>query len=267
MTYAGNEASVEGGRPVELYIFTIGATVYRYTSAEDTVVYSANAYLPRQIERSSPAVDGSSSAPMMEITLPTDDPVASRYVGIVPAERVHVEIISFHRLDSPNGYILWNGRIVSAKFEKQGAMCRLFSVSSESALSRPIPGRKFQGLCNHQLYDGGCKVVKASNGYTGTVSLVNGLEITVTGVSSEGADWALGGTVEFEGDKRLIVGQSGDVLTLQIPFLDNPSAQDVDVYAGCDHTLTVCNTKFSNHLNFGGFPFVPTKNPFNTGLE
>ena len=47
----------------------------------------------------------------------------------------------------------------------------------------------------------------------------------------------------------------------------------VVVLAGCDHSVTTCDTKFntpedtqSNVINYGGFPFVPGKNPFETGL-
>jgi hypothetical protein len=48
MTYEAFESSVEGGRPVELYKFIIGADVYRYTSAEDEIVppFDANTYFP-----------------------------------------------------------------------------------------------------------------------------------------------------------------------------------------------------------------------------
>lgn len=269
MAYGTFEDSAESARPVELYIFVIGTETYRYTSAEDTVIYSANNYLSRQIDRTSPkASSNESGRQQMEITLPTSDPVAARYVGIVPAERASLEIIRFHRGDAPNGVILWNGRIVSAKFEQQGALCRLFSISSEAALSRPIPGRKYQGLCNHTLYNPLCQVVKASHKYSGNVSAVSGNTITVDGINAaKGAGWAIGGTIDHGNDRRLITEQSGDVLTLQLPFQSTPLNQTVDVYAGCDHKITVCDSKFSNAINFGGFPYVPTKNPFNTGLD
>lgn len=268
MAYDVFEASVESGQPIELYIFTIGATVHRYTSAEDTITYSANTYLPRNIDRTSPTLaSGKGGRQQLEITLPKDDVIAQRYIGIVPAARVEIEVLRFHRDDSPNGYSLWKGRIVSAKFEQQTTVCRLFSVSSESALARPIPGRKYQGLCNHTLYDSGCKVTKASYKYTGTVSAESGRTITVAGLAAaKGAGWAKGGTIEVGSEKRLVSSQSGDVLTLQIAFPSTLVSSSVDVYAGCDHTLTTCNGKFSNAINFGGFPFVPTRDPFRTGL-
>lgn len=267
MAYSVFEASAEAGRPIELYIFTIGATVYRYTSAEDTVTYSANDYLPRPMDRTSPSLSsGEGGRQQLELTLPKDDPVASRYIGIVPATRVELEILRFHRGDSPNGYVLWKGRITSARFERQGTVCKLSSVSSESALSRPTPGRKYQGLCNHVLYDSLCQVVKATFTHSGTVTAESGRTITVSGLSGKGADWALGGTVTIGSEFRLITAQSGDTITLQVAFPSTVVGTSVDVLAGCDHTLATCNSKFSNAINYGGFPFVPTRNPIQSGL-
>lgn len=268
MTYGAFEAADELGRPIELYEFSYGLTTLRYTSAEDQVTYSANDYLPRPMMRTAPTVQsGGTNRQQMEITVNADDPIAQRYVGIVPGETVQVVVTRFHRGDSPNGVVIWVGRIVSAKFEQNGRVCKLFSVSSESALSRPCPGRKYQGLCNHVLYDDFCQAVKASNKHTGAVTDVSGDNVTVTGVGSQGTSWAVGGTVEYDGEKRLVVAQSGNVLTLRLPFPSSPDGQNVDVFAGCDHTLSTCESKFSNAINFGGFPYVPTKNPFNTGLD
>ena len=271
MAYDVYEKSVESGQPIELYKFTAGATVWRYTSIEDQVTYSAFDYLPRQIDRTSPTLtSGERGRQQIEITLPKDDPIALRYIGIIPAERVEVEIIRFHRDDSPNGITIWTGRIASATFEKQGTVCRIYSVSSESALSRPIPGRKYQGLCNHVVYDGGCKLVKSSWKYTGNVSSETGRQIKVDGLSSKGSTWAKGGIVTFGGESRVIVDQigGGDRITVQIAFPSSPVGSDVDVYAGCDHSLSQCKNKFSdNTINFGGFPYVPTRNPIGgTGL-
>lgn len=268
MAYDVFEASVEAGRPIELYTFTIGAEVFRYTSAEDVVSYSSNDYQPRPMDRNSPTLSSSENGrQQLELTLPKDDPISQRYIAIVPATRVELEVLRFHRDDSPNGFILWQGRITSARFENQGTVCRLFSVSSEAALTRPTPGRKFQGLCNFVLYDGFCQVVKANFKHTDDVVAESGREITVNGIlSAKGASWAVGGTIEVGSEKRLIVAQSGDDLTLQIAFPESLIGVEVSVYAGCDHTLATCNSKFSNADRHGGFPFVPKRDPAKGGL-
>jgi hypothetical protein len=40
------------------------------------------------------------------------------------------------------------------------------------------------------------------------------------------------------------------------------SGAEVRAYAGCNRTLDECKTRFDNVANFGGMPFIPTKNPF-----
>ena len=63
-------------------------------------------------------------------------------------------------------------------------------------------------------------------------------------------------------------------LLLLLPFPFTIVGQTVEVYAGCDHTAEPCATKFfttedpqGNLRNYGGFLFVPTKNPFESGLD
>ena len=52
MTYQSLEASVHSGQPVELYRFALGASVWRYTSARDTVTYNGEHYVAAPIRRS-----------------------------------------------------------------------------------------------------------------------------------------------------------------------------------------------------------------------
>jgi hypothetical protein len=71
------------------------------------------------------------------------------------------------------------------------------------------------------------------------------------------------------GDLRYIIDHSGTQLTLIVPLSDltedvNDSSGDalVALYPGCDHTRETCKDKFDNLANYGGFPWIPSKNPF-----
>ena len=267
MTYEAQEISVESGQPVELYEFVIGATTYRYTSSEDEVSFNSQTWFPRAITRSDPGQASEDRKQELTITLPADDVVSSTYIGIPPAELMVLTIIRFHRGDA-EAFVLWSGRITGAAYKDQGARCLLQGLTTESTFSRVIPRFKYSGLCNHILYDSSCKVSKATNDYDGNVSGEVGDTITVDGLfSAEGAGWALGGYVTFGNDYRLIVGQSGDVLTLSVAFRASVLGETVKVQAGCDHTIATCQSKFTNRDNFGGFPQVPTKNPFSVGID
>ncbi len=266
MTFLARETSVESGQPVEIYHFSIGATNYRYTSAEDEIIFGGNTYYPRQITRTDPQQSTDERRQQIEITIPTTDDVALLFIGVVPGEKMSLTVTRFHR-DDVEAYVLWSGKILGANYTEQGTKCTLRGVTVEAALSRPIPHFKYQGLCNNMLFDGNCKVVKASFKYTGTVQAISGNTVTVLGLSSKGVGWAVGGYISASDlDFRLVLSQDGDVLTLMLPFFADPTGLTVDVYAGCSHNRTDCEDKFNNIINYGGFPFVPRVNPFARGL-
>lgn len=268
MTFDAFEYSTESARPVELYQFTIGSTIYRYTSAEDQVSFSSQTWFPRQISRNNPDQSSEDRRQQIEVILPSSDTLARRFIAIPPGPNVQLVVTRFHRSDA-EAVILWQGNIISAGYSNDNTICTLVGVTSEAAFDRPVPRFKYQGLCNHVLFDGGCGLDRESFKYTGTCTAVSGNTITVSGLlASEGAGWAVGGYVNFgDQDYRLVVSQSGDVLTLLVPFETSPLNQSVEVFAGCDHTLATCNSKFSNVVNYGGFPYVPTLNPFSSGLD
>lgn len=268
MTYAAYEASPESGQPVELYRFTIGTTVYRYTSADEDYVFEATTFVPRQISRSSPAQSTEEKQQQLEVTLPANDDIALRFIGVVPGEVMSLEVIRVHRNDpDQEGIAFWEGRVTGASYQDNATKCVMLCRTSESATSRSIPRYKFQGICNHILYDSSCQVVPASFDYAGEVIAEASRQITVDGLSAMGADWAVGGYVATANDYRLVMSQSGDVLTLLIDFAVNLLGSTVTVFAGCDHNFPTCRDKFSNSINFGGFPFVPTRNPFTSGID
>ena len=266
MTFASLETSVESGRPIELYEFIIGSSVYRYTSVEQQTSFGGYTWFPRNITRSDPEQASDEQRQQLEISMPSDDEVTSRFIGIVPGQLMTLSVYRFHQGD-PEVYLLWTGKITGAAYTENGAKCTLRGVTTEGAFSRPIPHFKYQSLCNHILYDGNCQVNKESFKFSAVVTATSGNQVTIPGISVLGADWAVGGYISSaDTDFRLIVGQNGDILTMMLPFHSNPVGVTVDVYAGCDHTLATCNTKFNNRLNYGGYPYVPTKNPFDSGV-
>ena len=54
--------------------------------------------------------------------------------------------------------------------------------------------------------------------------------------------------------------RTGKAHTIEIWFA--AVGDTIYLYPGCDRTLATCTAKFGNSANFGGFPFIPTKNPF-----
>ncbi len=145
-----------------------------------------------------------------------------------------------------------------------------------NVFKRSGPRMTYSGLCDHVLYDARCKILRSGDPageftFTGLVSGVSGSDITVNGLAARGAGWAITGFVQAPAgapeDKRLILAQAGDTITLLLPFSIPVAGLNVDVFAGCTHDLAICQSKFDNVINYGGFPFIPRKNPFNSTLR
>ncbi len=268
MTFEAYENSQQSGRPVELFHFSIGAEDFRYTSAEDVIYFGGYNYIPRQISRNSVKESGDAQGGTLSVELPLADLVCLRYIGIAEPAPMHLLVTRVHRDDLSDARTVWMGRLTSVAYTKNGTLAKMTFLPVKSGLRRQIPHYKYQALCNHVLYGSACQVVSGSFKFTGTASGASTSSITVVGLTaSKGAGWATGGKCVVNGDARLILAQPTDVLSLSLPFRDDPDGQAIEVYAGCDHNHTTCDSKFSNAINYGGFPFVPTKNPFQTGVR
>lgn len=268
MVFDTREKSIEDGQPIEVYEFTVGVTKTRYTSSEDEISFNGQLWQPRAIKRTKPEQTTDEKRQDIKITLPTEDVLAQRYIGIVPGQLMALQIVRFHRGDT-TGIIIWDGAITGAAFVEQATKCVMQGLTTEAAFSRAIPRFKYQGLCNHILYDDGCTIDRTLFDYVGNVSAISGNDITVDGIfTAHGADWATGGYVSIgDDDFRLVMAQSSDVLTILLPFGGSLIGTNVTVYAGCAHTLSICQSKFANEINYGGFAYVPGFNVFSTGLN
>jgi len=272
VTFDALENSREDGNVLELYEFRYGAETTRLTSYNQDIVFQGVTWTAIQISRGQVQNSVEQAINELKIDMPLSHPIASQYISNVPGKVGSVRIFRAHADDpAEETLLLFDGFVAQAGFD--GALVATLSCSpSTSVFKRSGPRFNYQSLCNHVLYDGRCKIVEAAFRFTGTVASVNGGEIEVAGLfAAEGAGWTTAGFVRAPAgtfdDARLILAQSGDVLTLLNAFAEPVLGTSVDVFAGCDHSLATCDTKFANVDNYGGFPFVPIKNPFGSSIR
>jgi hypothetical protein len=214
MAFATYEESQEGSRPIELYTFTTGATINRWTSAEDDVTEAADVFVAIPISREKLAGGGADQRDQnLVITVDSSNSVASQYINGVPGVPTTVVIERIQRSDGPVFEVIkiFEGRIASVGFENQGRTAKINVEPLVTATSRPVPRFNYQGLCNHVLYDDLCQVDDTSPSFrlsAAPVTAVSGNTITVTGVTAFGAGFFDGGFVEALGgvDRRHIAG-------------------------------------------------------------
>lgn len=284
------ESSAESSQPRELIDIVHGDTTHRITTATRDILHEGEIYV------STPAARGEVGAASVDdendectITLPVNHAYVRRYLQmLVPPLKTTVTL---RRRYEPSGNIvtLWQGEITSMSVDDEGteATFRVPPRASDAA-QRRLPTIKVSRTCPYILYGAGCNVDRgASVGglahkVTTTAIGVNGREIRVDLLDTDRLDdWALGGELVVtsgpaSGERMSVVAQddlnppvsSVVVLTLQLPIPGFQIGHSVEVYGGCDHTVTGdhgCRPKFDNVNNFGGYPSLPSANPFKWG--
>ena len=131
-------------------------------------------------------------------------------------------------------------------------------------------GRRFMSLCDAVLGDTRCAVSLSASQYfaNGTISATRSrLIYQASGLSGYTDNWFARGRLLWTSGKNINLAvelssnraESGGT-TIQLwkpmPF-DVIVGDTFKVTAGCDKSFATCKSKFSNHLNFRGFPHVP----------
>ena len=269
MTYLAEEGSIESGRPIEVYIFTVGTTIYRFTSAAEEVTVGGNLYSPVTISREAISLGTEDRSSAMVVNVSGDNPVAQLFTRNSPTNKIILEIIRVHFADLTDTRSIWKGEVAEVQWYKNTAEARIMCRPVEGAADAATPRYDSGIQCPYMLYDSFCTVAEASFKFTGTASSVSGNQLVVSGLDGggRGVGWATAGKIRFGSDVRLILEHKAtDTLILGSPFFMSPNGLSVDVFAGCDHTVATCNSKFANLVNFGGRPEVPVKDATRTGI-
>jgi uncharacterized phage protein (TIGR02218 family) len=131
-------------------------------------------------------------------------------------------------------------------------------------LQRPI-GKYYTPECRYDLGDASCTINLAPMTVTGTVTTATGnISFTDTSRIDASGQFNYGKLTWTSGANN---GAAMDVknwdlpsqtFTLWLPMANPIQIGDTySVYPGCDKRFATCQNKFSNVINFGGFPYVP----------
>lgn len=265
MTFDALEKSQEGGSVVELYSLAIGIDIYRmHDDIANVISYGGNNYFKTMISHGRIKT----GQEHLTVTLPADHNFSAQFTSIAPGQLGTLTIFAYHRGDPSDVQVVYKGVVRSVAYTDDMSKSMLSVVPVSEAFDKEIPQRTFQAACNNVLFDADCKISAGSHQHSGLITAVTGNVITVQGLNAaKGNGWATGGFASYGVlDYRLILTQSVDDCTLALPFYADVLGETLDVYAGCARDIGTCNSKFGNRDNFGGCPYVPTKNIFVTGL-
>jgi len=284
MTFEADEVKQQAF-PTELYRFVRGSDVFNFTPNDEEIVFAGETYVPSLIKRTAPKQGAERLAANIQVTVPRDNTLASLFRIVVPSQSLLLTIFRYHRtialplLPGPTDVaVFWQGRVRSVKFTRSEAELDCEPLSG--LLKRDGLSTQYQTLCNHMLYGPDCTVDRTLFDVAFTIDSISldGLTITSSGLTVtpgpaaggiEAHFYDGGGFVErgiLPEDRRLITSYNETGARDQIQILNAfeglSTGEAMTAFAGCRRIRQVCNTKFSNIENFGGFPYIPIRNPF-----
>ena len=265
MTFASAEVSTHDGRPVRCYRFAHGATIWRYTSADQPITITDGTFTPEAIQDSAVGRGKEWDSGSMQLTLDRDNPIALLWQETRPREPVLVTVYERHRTETDQYPIRFSGSVANVSERDHSAI--LQCVPTSYRLKRRVPYLRYSKLCPLALYGSRCGLDKESFRIRVVLGSVN-VEILQAAEFAAYADgWFTNGYVQtLDGETRFVVDHVGDLVTLEYP-LGVVAAEPLDIYPGCDRTETTCSSKFSNLDNHLGFSHIPNRDLFGKAVE
>ena len=264
MSVAAKETSSHSAAPIELYVFQVGRQIWRYTAGAEDVAHNSISYKALTLERSEIAQTGEFGRQNLIIKLDPKADLIQEYIAQPPAQVMTVAISRLHQADGP-AVTLWQGRVLNVEWKPGVAELRAEPVYT--SLQRTGLRRLYQRNCPHVLYEPACGADRKAYVTRGKVASVTGHTIAVIEAAANAAGYFAGGYAEWDWqdnrtERRMITAHSGRSLTLTRAGGGLAAGLAIELYPGCDRTLATCHAKFTNSVNYGGFPWIPQKNPF-----
>ena len=155
---------------------------------------------------------------------------------------------------------VWKGRVIGR--ELSGTAISMLCESDFTRLNSIGLRSKYEHICRHALYSPQCGVNKSSFAFSGTVSSYSATSLNMTGLNAYADGYFDAGFILINVVRRFIQKHTGNNLILMSEYNSDVLGLSGTVYAGCKRDLSTCHNKFSNSINFGGFPYIPIRNPF-----
>lgn len=276
MNFKDTELSAQDGSPILMFEFTTGADIVRYTNAAESVYYLGD-WQAEPITVSAVTQTGDVTKDTIRVSFAKSNAFASSFISSPVSAITTLSIYRAHGHGGiSNPIVYWKGRVASATM--QSGAIGLECESIFSSLRRYGLKTRFQKTCRHALYGKGCNLNPQNFVYTIVCSEVIGpfeFGYFVQAPHPPLPENHLnGGMIQIpDGSLRYVTQQNSSTIVLASSAVPLTSAIHLDgqaivkVFPGCDRTIQACKKKFNNVRNFGGFPWIPERNPFTNSLK
>lgn len=273
MTFFALEESRYAGTPILTYLFQYGggaAEYFAYTDAERGFDFEGVTYAAVPIQHDAVSVSGGRAERRdLKIRLSAKDEFLNLFIVYPPDQSVSVLIRGGHFDDADSEFVaVFNGKVINVKSTADGwaeILCRpLWTASQQGGLRR-----HYQIGCPHVLYGDQCGATPLSVAAAVTaIPSLNQVTLNTGWEGVYGPGKFRGGWLQWTSGantiRRTVLRLSDDTLVLSGPVTGLSSGAAVDVFLGCNRQMNDCQDIHGNIQNYGGQPWIPTKNPVNT---
>lgn len=266
MAYEAKDTSISDGAPIEGYKFVAPHKTWWLTSHHEEITIDGEEYTPAVITRT--ALETGSvidTLTTMDFNIPSDHEIARTFCYMINPRELDVTVYRVHDGDdwSTDFKIEYTGEMSGASAGGDWGTIKTAS-KLQTRLNGQLSSVYYQKTCNHVLFDARCKVVRGDYTETAVVLLVQGQLITVNDPVYGDTELVSGEMTNTRtGETQSIISNEGQLVRIGYPFFDIIIGDTVELTQGCDHQrLGHCKNRYNNVANYGGFDFVPEKNPF-----
>ena len=253
---------------VELYAFASNSMQFTLTPHEFDVELDGDRYASLPMQRNELALGAEAAKSALELKLPPDCALVRHLLAAsLTGDTTSVTLRVARRSSWGNDWWIsgtrWLGRVLGVEIADDQA--RIRCESAQISLKRIGLRRLYSRNCSHVLYSAACGATPISasawvlNCYGRNVDFDSSVPASVSGGLA-------GGWLQTpDGARHMLTGENGSGVELLYPLAVEPGTE-VQLTVGCDHSTATCAARFNNLDNFGGFPAIPSKNPFSTGV-
>lgn len=268
------------GKRIELFDFVtvseggIEGSLFSLTSNGRSVSTSVSSrsveFKPSTISRSAINLKVALEKQTITVSVSSKEDVSKYFLGTPLEFPVYIRVYDF---DGVEPSFSWRGRLTGVK--DAGGSCQMIFEASTTQMQQNGLFRKASKMCPYVVYDKNtCKADLERNSAIIRIIDTDGQKVIfekISGILDITNNALSGGFVELINSsktKRFIESNDLDEIVLFSPLNDliDLIGQEVTVYRGCDKSPVTCRDDFLNLDNFGGLPFIPTKNPFDGAL-
>jgi uncharacterized phage protein (TIGR02218 family) len=255
----------------ELFLFESMGQQWAYTSGDAPVEYNGVTYEPVPIRRGNAEQTQDINKNDLQIKVARDNDIGLIHLQYAPEAVTSISV--FQREEGGAFGVFWKGRITGARAD--GSEITLMCESVFTSMRQPGLRARYQKNCRHAVYGRGCRLDPEDFAVVALLESVSGVSLVVPDAALQPNDWYLGGMLRApDGSLRMITNHSGSTIEITRPilYLDqigygfnygmDYGTPAVKLYPGCNRVRSTCLSKFNNVDNFGGFPWIPSVNPF-----